>query len=230
MTNTFYKTLKFEVKQNYIPWCIYLLSFIVVTTIHTIKGYWEHKPFIIGGSVIPILILCSSLITLQSYSESTSRQGMIMYHLLPISRNTKFFAKQFITFIAAPLLMLGSYLILALLVNSLVSGEFNQSVLSPNFKPAKIAFLFLWAHSFATFFAVIFKKRKLLYAIGTYFIFQFSLILSFAIWKSISSATGKTPSFAFTADFTSSLPMVAMLVIPLGLYIISYRLFFKRQL
>lgn len=230
MNNTFYKILKFEVKQNSINWGISLLVFISITTLFTIKGYMNHKPFVIGGSFVPLLILFSSLITLYSYSESTNRQSMIMYHLLPVSCNAKFFSKQLITFIVVPLILVSIYLILAILVNPLVSGEFNQLALSPNFKPGKIALLFLWAHSFATFFAVLFKKRKLLYAFVSYFIFQFSLIIIFVIWKSVSGGTGKIPSFAFTANFTSALPLFTMTLIPLGLYIMSYHLFFKRQL
>lgn len=231
MNTNFYKLLKFEVKQNYVHWVICILSFISIATFFTLKGYMNHIPFILKGSFIPLLLLFSSLITLHSYSESTSRQSMVMYHLLPVSRNTKFFTKQLITFIAAPLLLLAFYLFLALVINPLVAGEFNQSTLSPNLKPYKIATLFLWSHSWATFFAVIFKKRKLLFVILTYFSIQLLFMIVLIIWKfTFGNFALSAPSFAFFANPSSALLLIAGILIPISLYIISYRLFFKRQL
>lgn len=231
MNTNFYKLLKFEIKQNYIHWVICALLFISITTLISVKDYINHTPFLLKGSFIPLLFLFSGLITLFSYSESTSRQSMIMYHLLPVSRNTKFFTKQLFTFIAAPLLLLLFYLILALVVNPLVNGEFKRSAFSPNLQPHKIAILFLWSHSWATFFAVLFKKRKLLFVILTYFGFQFLLMIAFFIWQfAFQSFGASTPSFAFLTSSSTTLFWVAGMLIPAILYIISYRLFFKRQL
>ena len=85
MNNSFYKILKLELKLNFINWLILLGIFAIIMV-------WQmtyKDSSIIGGSIIPLMILFSSLITLHSYSESTSRQSMEMYHLLPTITKSK---------------------------------------------------------------------------------------------------------------------------------------------
>ena len=194
---------------------------------------WQslNKDFsVIGGSIVPLMILFSSLITLHSYSESTTRQSMEMYHLLPVNGNTKFLSKQLITLVFFPIILLGLYLFFAIVVYPLVFGESQHSLLSPNIEPEKIGLFFIWAHSFATFFAILFKKRKILYAIAAFFVFQI-IVMSFMASLTFFSKTNemRTPGFAFS-DFTSTFSTIILIVIPLILYFISYRLFFRRQL
>ncbi|WP_321286664.1 hypothetical protein [uncultured Sunxiuqinia sp.] len=230
MNNNFVKLLKFEYKLNFIHWAISLFTFIILIAWLMIQNHIDGKPFVFGGSYVPLIIFFSSFITLHSYSESTTRQSMELYHLLPVSRNTKFFSKQLITFIAFPLLLVLLYLLISTVLTTAVFGEFQRPMLSPNIKPAKIAMLSIWSHAFATLFAIIFKKRKLLYAIAAYFIFQFSLVIGFIIWNSFSISSGskvKVPSLAFTSTFTNTVFAIAIAGI---LYIVSYRLFFRRQL
>ncbi len=230
MSNNFVKLLKFEYKLNFIHWAISLSTFIILIAWLMIQNHIDGKPFVFGGSYVPLIILFSGFVTLHSYSESTSRQSMELYHLLPVSRNSKFVSKQLITFIAFPLLLVLLYLLISIVVMTTVLGEFQRPMFSPNIKPAKIAMLFIWSHAFATLFAIIFKKRKLLYAIAAYFILQFSLVIGFIIWNSFSISSEskvKVPSIAFTSNFTSTLLALAIAAI---LYIVSYRLFFRRQL
>ena len=227
MNNSFYKILKLEFKLNFTNWMILLGIFFTIMV-------WQslNKDFsVIGGSIVPLMILFSSLITLHSYSESTTRQSMEMYHLLPVNGNTKFLSKQLITLVFFPIILLGLYLLFAIVVYPLVFSESQSSFLSPNIEPEKIGLFFIWAHSFATFFAILFKKRKILYAIAAFFVLQIIVMVFMLIWMaSVKMTNGmKAPGFAFS-DFTGTYSTIILIAIPLILYIISYHLFFRRQL
>lgn len=227
MNNSFYKILKLEFKLNFTNWMILLGIFFSILVWPSLN----KDSSVIGGSIVPTMILFSSLITLHSYSESTTRQSMEMYHLLPVSGNAKFFSKQLITLIFFPIILLGLYLFFAIVVYPLVFGESQHSLLSPNIEPEKIGLFFIWAHSFATFFAILFRKRKILYAIAAFFVFQIIGTIFMMIWMAIVSKTNENriPGFAFS-DFTSTFSTIILIVIPIILYFISYRLFFRRQL
>lgn len=229
MNNSFIKILRFEFKLNFIHWAISLSTFIVLIAWMMIQNYIDGRPFVFGGSQIPLIILFSTFTTLHSYSESTSRQSMELYHLLPISRNSKFFSKQLITFIFFPSLLILLYILIAAFVTT-IFGESQRSMFSPNIEPVKIAMLFIWSHSLATLFAIVFKKQKLLYTIVAYFIFQFSVVIIILLWKMISGEIPfKMVPFAFTSNITGKLPILNVTIAAI-LYIISYRLFFRRQL
>ena len=226
MNNSFYKILKLEFKLNYINWTILLGIFFSILVWQSLN----KDSSVIGGSIVPLIILFSSLITLHSYSESTTRQSMEMYHLLPVDGNTKFFSKQLITLVFFPIILLLFYLLFANAVYSLISDGFQRSFLFPNIKHDKIGLYFIWAHSFATFFAIIFKKKKILYAIAAFFVFQIIVVSIMASLTFFSKTNEmRTPGFAFS-DFTSTFSTIILIVIPLVLYFISYRLFFRRQL
>lgn len=228
MNNAFYKILKLEFKLNYINWIIILGIFFLILVWQ--MAYKDSS--IIGGSIIPIMILFSSLITLHSYSESITRQSMEMYHLLPVDRNPKFFSKQLITLVFFPIILLGLYLIFALFIYPLVFNEFQRSFLSPNIEPGKFFIFFIWAHSFATFFAILFKKRKILYAIACLFGLQIILSITVMLLMTATINTGGTitPIDNFPNNFNGAVQTGLVIFIPVILYLISYRLFFRRQL
>lgn len=229
MNNSFYKILKLEFKLNFTNWIILLGIFFTILVWLTLN----KDSSVIGGSYVPSMILFSSLITLHSYSESTTRQSMEMYHLLPVDGNTKFFSKQLITLIFFPIILLGLYLLFAIVVYPLVFGESQRSFLSPNIEPDKIGLSFIWAHSFATFFAILFKKRKILYAIAAFFVFQIIVMVFMLIWIASFKMTNgtKTPEFGFfTSNSDGTFSTIILIAIPLIFYFISYRLFFRRQL
>lgn len=232
MKNSFYKILKFEVKLNFKVWMLLLASSLGILMFIFFRFHSQNNSYIIGGTFIPIFILIASVFTLHSYSESTTKQTMSMYHLLPVSGSTKFFSKQLITFILFPIILLSLYLIFITFGDPLLFNRFNRSLISPNFEPLRTFNFYLWAHSFATFFAVIFRKHKLLYAILFGFIFLFVVPLIYG-WVS-KSLVDPQPyiknGLNLIAGYLKIIFEVTYYLVPLIIYIISYRLFIKRQL
>lgn len=233
MNHTFYKLLKFECKLNFIHWIIIVASFVVLITGMIFNEYIVDRSskIVIGGSIIPLIILFSGLLTLHSYSESTNRQSMEMYHLLPVSGNIKFFTKQFFTVLIFPLILLFLYLLVAEITQFIVLEKYRNTLFSPNIKPGKIAMQFILMHAFATFLAIVFKKRKLLYTIAAFFLFQLimgiSIIMRHAISGNLPPKVIKTSTLS--ESFVDTFPLI-IIAISVILYIISYRLFYRRQL
>ena len=229
--NAFYKILKFETKQNMQNWGITISVFLSILILNVIviafKKATGDAPLILIGGIFPITVLFSGIFTLYSYSESISKQSMQMYHLLPVSRKMKFFSKQLITFIIAPALFFLIYILFATIVNTIFAGSFSSSYLPQNIEPLKNLSSFIWSHSLFTFFGILFKKRKLVYTFVTYFALQFSISIFFVIWMKVFYS--KTDPLTIN-KFFESLPFALTTLIPLALYFISYRLFFRRQL
>lgn len=91
--------------------------------------------------------------------------------------------------------------------------------------------MYLWAHSIATFFGIILKKRKLLYTIIIFFSFQAIIGIAFFVIQLIfTNLNISFNGFSVPLNFMKELPEIAHLVGPVLLYVVSYRLFFKRQL
>jgi hypothetical protein len=232
MNNSFIKILRFELRLNYMMWIYNLVIATALLTMlyFSIQGIQQHP--IVSGVLFPILILLTCIFTINSYQESTKSQTMQMYHLLPVSRNIKFFSKQFITLIAFPLslfiLTVASIGIIRIFVSSpevLVESGSNDKSL--------IYLLIFWivAQSISTFFAVSFKKNKILYSILVYFCFKF---LMFLIMILIFQGYFKTSGFLFLQSFDYQYQkvwlMMGLLFLSAVFYSISYRLFFRRQL
>lgn len=232
MNNSFYKVLKFEMKRNFNFWLLLLLSFLAILTYIYFKLHTQENTIVIGESFISIFILFCCVFTLSSYSESSNQQTMIMYHLLPASGYTKFFSKQLITLFVFPFVLLMLYLILVFIVDSLVLKNIDRTWVSYNFELIRTFKMFLWAHSMATFFGIVFKKRKLLYAIILVFSFQWIIGLTFVLISAILDKSNTTiQDFVFRiVDYIKDLPEVVHYIAPAIFYFVSYRLFFKRQL
>ena len=76
-----------------------------------------------------------------------------------------------------------------------------------------------------------FKRRKLLYVLGTQAAILIGILIVTIIYKEILAISAKGDfRFGFTGDQIGDLPIAVALIIPLILYVISYRLFFRRQL
>ncbi len=229
MDHSLYKILKYEFNLNTKIWLLILTVSLAILISYFIKVQSDNDSIIFAGTIMPILIFLSSIFTIHAYSESTSRQTMELYHLLPVSGNVKFFSKQIITFIIYPVALAGIYLIFVISFDFITSTQLTRSLFG--LKSYKIIELFIWSHSISTFLAIVFKKRKILYAIATFFAFQlltgiFFLIAQYAMRINLLQITG------ISID-TSSIVLrykILYLMIPLILYVISYRLFFKRQL
>ncbi len=232
MHNTFYKILKFEFKQNILSWAILVSIFVLLVIWYMFQNYIDGSstPFDFGGSAVPLTIIFSSLITLHSYTESTSRQSMEMYHLLPVSRNKKFFTKQFITALVFPILLLVLYLIIAKIMQFFVSEKHSAALFSPYIKPHHIAILFITGHAFSTLFAIVFKKNKLLYATVTFLALFIVMTMLVTSYKSFFGVTPPVLKLMIMPNQLNNLSMVVLFIFPIILYFISYRLFFRRQL
>lgn len=231
MKNSFYKIIKFEIKLNYRIWALILLASFAILLFFFFKFHALNNSKLLAGSFIPVFIITSCIFTLYSYTESTSKQTMGIYHSLPVSGNIKFLSKQLITFVVFPIILLLLYLLFTRSVDFLIFDRSDRNLLSTNFKPINTFLFFLTAHSIATFFAIIFKKHKLLLTIITYFCLQFIAGLFFVIIQSVyhsSQISGEKLSSYF--DFIKNLPGFTYILIPAVFYFFSYRLFFKRQL
>lgn len=101
--------------------------------------------------------------------------------------------------------------------------EFKQNILS-------WAILFITGHSFSTFFAVVFKKNKLLYSTVTFLALFIGITMLVTYLKSEFGVAPPVLMLVFIPSKLNNLSMVYPLIVPMILYFISYRLFFRRQL
>lgn len=182
--------------------------------------------------IFPIFGFLICLFTLNSYQESTKSQSMQMYHLIPVSRNTKFFSKQFITLIAYPLALIVTTTIFIGVIRIFVTvpDMFRAIHSTPdipdsvNITGKNLLVIWLLGHSVSTFFAILFKKNKILYSFLVYFCFQFIM----SIFLIVFFTGGKSPGIVFSQNRSwieaGTLPAAAIF------YGLSYHLFFRRQL
>lgn len=101
MNNVFLKILKYEFRMNYMLWIYYLIIACILLLFLALNNFPDQKSLIHLFSWLLIFIVPMAM-TIDSYSESSSKQSMVMYHLIPASRNIKFFSKQFFTLVLYP--------------------------------------------------------------------------------------------------------------------------------
>lgn len=237
MNHPFIKMLRFEWKSNYMMWIFNLIIGVgLFTALYlNVKKHDSNFPIFI----FPIFLLLTWVFTINSYQESTKSQSMQMYHLIPVSRNTKFFSKQLITLFAYPLVLIVLTALFIGIIRIFVNTPdvFNKYDLSLNV-PNKtnmtgLNYLLVWifGHAVSTLFAVIFKKNKILYAFLFLLGFQFIMSIAMAIYVSTLNLKNgdKFPGF-FTNLEKGDWMVVVFIFVPVILYLISYRLFFRRQL
>ncbi len=231
MNHSFIKMLHYEYKANYMMWlynliiCVGLITFIYF--LDTSKGSF------LQALAFPIFFLLTWVFTINSYQESTKKQSMQMYHLIPVSKNIKFLSKQLITLLAFPLIVMLIIAVSILLFLYFIDVPDFFSRLGNSFPESlKINILLTWifGHSVATFFAIIFRKNKILYAILVYFGFQFIT----SIFMILIFSGGRNPNDVLSGSFDvqniGQIVSVVLLILSVVLYAISYRLFFRRQL
>lgn len=230
MNNAFIKIVRYELKSNYIIWIIDLL---ISTTLLTFIYVQMNDYFPIVSKVLfPVFAILSIIFTINAYQESTKSQSMQMYHLIPVSRNMKFLSKQLITFATFPIILITLTFIITLLLNT-----FGQhSVVYTGLESSEHSFFFLlkvWLlfHSIATFFALVFKKNKILYSILATIGFKIVLgilLFSFFWLFNIGDITRSMDELSISQ--IGKIPEIGTLFIVAFLYGISYHLFFRRQL
>jgi len=222
MNHPFVKMLRFEWKSNYAEWIFYFLISIALPIL--LKGI---NPYIF----LPFYIFIGFVFTINSYKESITKQSMQMYHLLPISGNLKFLSKQFITFIAFPITLLFLVLIYTILTKTWDTNAPYVFISNVSHPTLLLAIIWIFGHSVCTFFAIIFKKNKILYALLAYF--GFRLLMS-VLALIIFSIFGIDPAANFFKNLAKQdidfVGVTGLLFLSAVSYSISYRLFFRRQL
>jgi len=228
MPHPFIKMLQFELKSNYMMWIFYIVLFVAFFIFISYHSVLYPK-------YLPLIALFTFVFTINSYQESLRQQTMQMYHLIPISRNIKFFSKQFITIIAFPLILY----FLAFICTSVLafvtdlperSGSFPISV-ADQLSASSLFIMLILSHSVCTFFAIIFKKNKIRYAIASYIVFKFALGIILLIVFGLMGIKNTSIRFFSLTSFPSGdwVPIGSLLLL-IVFFGLSYHLFLRRQL
>lgn len=229
MNQSLIKILRFELRSNYMMWIFNLIIGVgLLTTV-----YFQGKQHIPASLifVFPIFGLLTWVFTINCYQESTKNQSMLMYHLIPASRNTKFFSKQLFTLIAYPLMLIATTAIFIGIIKFFINAPELLHKSESNFPPSHYLFaMWFFGQSVSTFFAIIFKKNKILYAILVHFGMQFPLSIFFMVFFT----GGKNPVTLLSQNIAGqnmgTWIVAGSLLIAFIIYGISYHLFFRRQL
>lgn len=231
MNHPFIKMLRFEWKSNYMMWIFNLLISLSLILMFVLTISNSSDPKGIKDIYLILFALVTWLFTLNSYQESTKSQTMQMYHLIPISRNVKFLSKQFITFFAFPVTLISATFIFVSVVTFLKETD-QPFEIWPSLQKA-INWLIIWiiGHSISTFFAIIFKKNKVLYSMLTYFVLKFGIAtLMFIFMFALKSFDFQTPFRYSQNNYLEIIGVIGILTLTTIFYGLSYHLFFRRQL
>jgi len=226
MNHSSLKILRFEFKSNYMM-CVYVLFVSILLMLFSLSTIREPEKPHAFDILFPIFTLTTMYFTWNSYQESLKMQTFQMYHLLPISLNTKFFSKLFITFIVFPALVLSVFIILISIHNTILSDK--QWVIElPTEKHLLMASsLWILCHSICTFFAIVFKRNKALYSVITISL----IILTIALLdKAINELFGISIVDPLLYGKANPLTSTLSNIFPVVLYMVSYHLFKRRQL
>jgi len=231
MNHPFIKMLRFELKSNYMMWVFNLLVSISLILMFVLWISNNSNPQGIKDIYLILFVLVTWLFTLNSYQESTRSQTMQMYHLIPVSRNVKFWSKQFITFLVFPIILISATFIFVSVVTFL--KEMDQPFeIWPDSQKA-ILWLIIWilGHSISTFFAIIFKKNKVLYSILTYFVVKFASAIVMIVFIFVFKSMDFQNSFQNSQNnLFEIIGLMGAVILSTIFYGISYHLFFRRQL
>ena len=230
MNHPFVEMLRYELKSNYMLWILNLIIGVGLITTYYFLG--NNHNSIVPIFTFPVFMFLTWIFTINSYNESIKSQSMQMYHLIPVSRNSKFISKQFVTLIAFPLLLvLLTALFVGIMKVFVTTSTLIQESGSHNLQGRYFPIIFIFGHSISTFFAIIFKKNKILYAIIVYFGIQFimSIIIAGIFLLFFKNLSFKISNYFIGQDTGTWIVFVSLLLSAV-LYGFSYRLFFRRQL
>lgn len=218
--------LRFEFKSNYLM-SIFILLVSILLMLFSLSTLSVSDPRPVFDILFPIFAFPTWYFTWNAYQESLKMQTLQMYHLLPVSLNTKFFSKLFITVIVFPVLVLSVFIILKSIHNTVFSD--NPWVVEfPTLKHFwMVLTLWILCHSICTIFAIVFKRNKALYSLITISVFILSVIILDKMTEKLFGFSVVDPLLNEKANPVSS---VVSYVLPVVLYISSYRLFTRRQL
>ena len=235
MNHPFIQMLSFELKLNRKMWItITTLSIFLLAILNYI-----NSP-ILKPLIFSFLFFVTLLFTLLSYQETTNRQSLNLYHLIPVNQNIKFLSKIFITMVAFPALLLALNYLFTFLgqiashkyTSHSLSLELLASISTRSQIVIIMCFVWLFFQSGSTLVAIVFKKYKILYAMLIYWgiqLFLTPLILIVAL----KPFTNKTMSSAQTVSHSSNPTtwiILLLTVFALVIFSISYGLFIRRKL
>ena len=232
MNHPFIKMLKFEWKSNYMMWIFYAILFFFLITFFSYHS--RTYPFY-DGKYLPLIALFTFVFTIYSYQESVRPQTMQMYHLIPVSRNIKFFSKQFITLIGFPLilclLILISTSVLAFVTDQPPGlGRVRISIANQLSILSQIILLIV-GHSVSTFFAIFFKKNKIRYAILSYIGLRIGLGgILLVIFYLTGIKDTSINLFSLTSYPPCDFNVIGLIILSVVFYVFSYHRFLRRQL
>jgi len=217
MNHPFVKMLRFELKSMINPWKLNLLLSLLAFAVLTFSSGAQPPFFDVSFSSF---IFFTVIVTLYSFQESTRQQFMQMYHLIPISLNTKFVTKQLISLI----------LQISIIAKNLIFGQPELISQSSQHQSTFSTLVVIWifGHSFCTLTAIIFQKNKLLHTVQTYLLFR---AVIWVVLFPINWLLGiKDNPFSLISFPSTELAQIGLLLLSLLFYGLSYRLFIKRQL
>ncbi len=227
MNNPIIKILKFEFGTNYRLWTMKL--FVAISLMLTVYylTYNQHNPSKVFDFEFFVFAIATLNFTFKSYQESVKNQSMQIYHLLPVSQSTKFFSKQVITIFTFPFLILVVYLILVSVTNIIIDRPFMFSNILASEKLLPLVIFWILGHSISTFFAIFFKRNKSLYSVIIMIVMLTSVA---AINRFVTILFDIDYFIAVTGSPLTIVPESVSYILPIILYIASYRLFTRRQL
>jgi hypothetical protein len=235
MNHPFIQMLRFELKLNRKMWIIITAISLVLLAILNLLNSPIFKPILFS-----FLFFVTLLFTLLSYQETTHRQSLNLYHLIPVNQNIKFLTKIFITLFAFPAFLLAFNYLLSFMGQVANRGytshsqslELLASISTSSQIVSIMCFVWLFFQSGSTLVAIVFKKYKILYAMLIYWgiqLFLSPLILIVALKPLINNSTRSAQVVQQPSNSpTWIIPL--LIVLALVIYSFSYRLFIRRKL
>lgn len=232
MNHPFIQMFKFEAKANKKMWIIVTAIGVALLALANLANSSLFKPL-----SLYLLVFITLIFTLLSYQESTNKQSMSMYHLIPVDQSVKFAVKIVITLIVFPLLFLALYELFTFL-GSLLHPIDRQPgdnaviwdlLLSQNLLKFYILF-WLFSQSLSTLLAIVFKKFKVLYAMLVFYGLQILMAPFFALVTFVFKSGPELNSPNRHPSNPLAWVVVLAVVVSIVLFGISYRRFIRRKL
>lgn len=232
MNHPFIQMLKFEAKSNQKMWIITTAIGVALLALTNLTNSSLFKPL-----SLYLLYFITLIFTLLSYQESTNKQSMSMYHLIPVDQSVKFAVKIVISLIVFPLLFFVLYELFTFwgsLLHPIDRPLGGNAViwdllLSHNLLKVYIV-SWLFSQSLSTLLAIVFKKFKVLYAMLVFYGLQILIAPIFALVTFVSKNGVELNSPNRHPSNPLAWVVVLAVVVSIVLYGISYMRFIRRKL
>lgn len=224
--------IKFEAKANKAMWVIFSSIGVILIAFFNLWNITMFKPLIFS-----LIFLLTLIFTLLSYQESTNKQSMNMYHLIPINQNIKFWVKIVITLIAYPLLLL-----IANELFNFISKLFPHdnrgngidnmlwNIFSSQYMMRIFVVIWFFLLSASTLLAIVFKKFKVIYAILVYYIMQILMAPISGIFLLVFRNQLQLNEPNIHPSNPLAWIFAVLFCLSIVLFVISFKLFKRRQI